>query len=141
MRPLIVAGAFALFPGESSATKACKKLANSIMVGGQLSKAACEDLDKLHNDPSMKKAVEHELTDLFHELSKPAHFVSNTLVNGIVCGGKLPLKAALALLYLEMQRKNVVQYKVRYVDDSGKELFQFCSGRIEEKQKWSLAGD
>jgi hypothetical protein len=130
IRPLLVAGAFASCSSALTATDACRQLANFITKNGVLSKTASQDLLRLENDPQLQKAVENELKDIFHEFSKPAHFVSKSVINGIVCGGALPLRAACALLFLELQRQSAVKYEVVYADEHYKKLCTLSDGKV-----------
>jgi hypothetical protein len=140
VRPLLVEGAFTCSPAKT-ATDACHHLVNCIIKDGVLCTPASQDLLRLERNPQLQKDVENELKaelskpahfDVFHELAR-SHFLPKSVsrgIKGIVCGGELPLRAACALLFLELQRQGAVYYEIIYADEKYAKLCLLSDGKV-----------
>jgi hypothetical protein len=75
--------------------------------------------------------VAKELESLYHELSKDIHYpeVSDT---GFICGGNLPLRAAVALAMLKLQQlvPENRKFVIKYADETYKVKKRLMSGAV-----------
>jgi hypothetical protein len=134
MRPLIESSLAQLMP-RLSTTQAMKKFVsdNFFTSDGKLNSRARELLSQLEGN-SLKKAeaVRTELSVLYHELSKSFHFPELRDKTGLVCGGPMPLRAATAMVLLELQRKKLIPYPIHYMNEQYMPLRILCEGRAGE---------
>jgi hypothetical protein len=133
LRPLLTHAAFQHTPDAKSATIAFKEMAKLLLTadGKKLNRQALEDLRELEqNHQDLGASVYRETMDMYHELSKPFHFV-RSVSTGIHCGGTLPLRTACALHFLVLQRQGHVSYALTYSDDKFTPLKMLIDGKIK----------
>ena len=120
MRPLIEVGVQELFPELGSATKRCEEFAHRYLL-----RPDRKDLNDearailLQLEPGCdSRTVAKELLDLYHGLSKPVHS-PKTLhdTTGLICAGELPLRAAVAVALVMLQRHGKLKQQIKYTND------------------------
>lgn len=119
VRALIELGARALYPAVT-ATQAVQNVvaAGNLLNGNKLQQDAENDLTALEGNALEKQGVASELKDMYHELSKEIHHPDlGENGTGLYCGGRLPSRAAAAIMILELQRKNQLRFDVKYCDE------------------------
>ena len=78
------------------------------------------------------KSVAYELEKLYHEVSKEHHFLPPNEEKGFICGGKMPLRAAVFLMIATLQKKCEENQKlyVRYFGDNNVEKARVFGGNV-----------
>lgn len=76
-------------------------------------------------------AVEKTLHMLYHLLSAQHHFPSSLQGVGFYCGGAMPLRAAVGLLILHLQRIQLLPYEVVYADQNYTPQHTLVKGQIQ----------
>ncbi|KAH9259658.1 hypothetical protein BASA81_002080 [Batrachochytrium salamandrivorans] len=139
MRPIVEILSKMAFPAATS-TLSVQAICNSLVQGTKLNHRAQAWLNQLEGPHIDSKNVINELRDLYRELSKDHHYVdlANTpLPSGLVCGGKLPLRAAAALVVLEAQTLlantpagTLPREDIFYTNENGKQLHVLRRGTV-----------
>jgi vacuolar-type H+-ATPase subunit H len=112
-----------LWKPNESPTKSSQDLCKEMLDNGKfLSKECLEDLQKLEVGGAVSPlSVVSEIKDMYHELSKQIHYpeVADT---GIICGGSLPLRVAVGLAFLKLQRlsNENKRFQIKYVNNEYK---------------------
>ena len=109
LRPLVEIMLRQCFPNESlTASEASAKVTKKFFVNpdSQSPQLKPEWIAVLHDieEGVNPKDVARELKDFFHELSKMVHYSAVRGKHGFLLSGELPLRAAAALMILQMQR-------------------------------------
>jgi len=120
MQPFIEVGVQELVPELGSATKRCEEFAHRYLL-----RPDRKDLNDearailLQLEPGCdSRTVAKELLDLYHGLSKPVHS-PKTLhdTTGLICAGELPLRAAVAVALVMLQRHGKLKQQIKYTND------------------------
>ncbi len=138
MRPIIQVGVFSLFPKEICPTEACKKLVRKLVVDDTtLQEEARKDLVALEGNNNCERDVAKILSDIWSELSKIVHCEPLTDEIGFHCGGIMPLRAASALMILQLQKDGqLADYGVIKYANKRFEVKAFLQhGNVKEKEK------
>jgi len=134
-RPIVEIGLTKMYPAEGSLTSRWHKFAeeNVFEPGrpGKLRTAVAKLLSELDCE-TQQSAVEKELKDFIHELSKPMHHLERTPGNGVVIGGPEPLGCAVALVVLLLQRFDAFDFPVRFVDENYADKKLLRGGQVRE---------
>lgn len=119
--------------GNLSTTRALEKFLEKVVKDGKLTDDAKGWLQKLEPGRDASSVVK-ELSLLFHQLSKVAH---NTIVlentTGIYCAGEFPLRAAVGLVVLALQKGGYFDQsfrEIKYGDQDFEARFLLKSGEI-----------
>ena len=137
-RPLIETWCGMLHPTLSS-TSAVNTVSQSLVSNGKLTDEALQWLKQLEGTKKNEADIARELTDLFHELSKMHHHLQTSATGfGFVCGGPMPLRAAVALTILTLQKtlQEYTPFNVRYTDQDYQDKYLLCRGKVKPKQEF-----
>ncbi len=122
-----------MWDSSLAATAATEKLVLKMMVKDKKQKLNDRWQQILKRlEPSVNiQDVEKELVMLYHNLSKEIHYPPVT-EKGIWCGGRLPLRAAVALAILMLQNEMFLirKFEVKYCDENGKHLATLYDGGV-----------
>jgi hypothetical protein len=120
-----------------TSTASSKKLVRDHIFerNGKLRKEKLQYLIDLEGNSSNENHVVSDLKDVYHELSKPLHFpfISGT---GLFCGGKMPLRAAVGISILTLQKLYpAFKMSVRYCDENFKDIAVLQGGKIMKVER------
>ena len=137
IRPLIESWAGQYLPSLTS-TDAVINITESLLCKQKLNIKAKAWLTELEGSCKYEKDVVKELKDLFHELSKIHHHLQPQVTGvGFVCGGSMPLRAAVALVILQLQTEldPTSTFPVRYTNQEYDDKFLLINGKVKPKVK------
>jgi len=141
IRPLIESWAGQYLPSLTS-TDAVINITESLLckqkpnIKAKLNIKAKAWLTELEGSCKYEKDVVKELKDLFHELSKIHHHLQPQVAGvGFVCGGSMPLRAAVALVILQLQTEldPTSTFPVRYTNQEYDDKFLLINGKVKPK--------
>jgi len=121
-----------LWRPNASHTAAYKELSKLMLDDkGDLTKECSDDLKKLEGETVKAIHVASEIKDLYHELSKIVHYpqIDDT---GMIVGGNLPLRAAVGMAFLMLQRQcdEAKLFVIVYADENYKKTSYLQSGSV-----------
>jgi len=121
-----------LWRPNASHTAAYKELSKLMLDDkGDLTKECSDDLKKLEGETVKAIHVASEIKDLYHELSKIVHYpqIDDT---GMIVGGNLPLRAAVGMAFLMLQRQcdEAKLFVIVYADENYKKTNYLQSGSV-----------
>ena len=66
------------------------------------------------------------------------HLQTSVTGSGFVCGGPMPLRAAVALTILTLQKtlQEYTPFNVRYTDQDYQDKYLLCGGKVKPKKEF-----
>jgi hypothetical protein len=116
-------------PGLMSTAASQKLVSEHILKDGKLTPGAMQFLVQLEGSSTKTKPVVHELNDLYHELSKKLHY-PDLPGTGFFCGGEMPLRAAVGIVLLTLQRETGFKANIRYCNEDYQPTAVLRGGKV-----------
>ena len=133
MRSLLEVMLVIQYPNKTT-TASSKLLVSELILdsSGRLNKDAKRFLIELEGNYSNEASVVNELKDIYHELSKQVHF-PDIPGTGFFCGGKMPLRAAMGISLVMLQKLNpAFKMYIRYCDEKFEETAILQHGKVKK---------
>jgi hypothetical protein len=116
-------------PGESETASSKKLVSEHILKDDKLNAVATRFLIELEGNSTKTKPIVNELNDLYYELSKKLHYPDLPGI-GFFCGGEMPLRAAVGIVLLILQRETGFEASIRYCNEEYEEIAVLRHGKV-----------
>jgi hypothetical protein len=116
-------------PGLTSTAASKKLVSEHILKDDKLTPEAMQFLVQLEGSSVRTNPVVNELKDIYHELSKKLHY-PDLPGTGFFCGGEMPLRAAVGIVLLTLQRETGFKAKICYCDEDYKPTADLLGGKV-----------
>jgi hypothetical protein len=121
-------------PGESATASSKKLVSEHILKDGKLNADATRFLIELEGNSTKTKPIVNELNDLYHELSKKLHYPDLPGI-GFFCGGEMPLRAAVGIVLLMLQRETGFKAKIHYCNEDYEKIAVLQGGKVHKEKE------